>query len=719
MEKDPSLTGKLGAIRMAEIIGCSGAHQDKNGKWNPCASPEELDRISNAAEPTRRKTALSEVEDWQKSRTIKGKKKKKEWLRLGQRGVYGIETSQDGGLTRITTPSGVGSGVQSSSMGKAAYESIEEKGVNPFSPRDNDVDVFSDIESARARSRQLGCIGVSRRVSKTGRTVWMPCTNMTDYSRLSGTTALGRRHQQEALTRRIRTVVRDDLTKLRRKKSLFEEINGFIPLVKEAILGGTTATGVDMNGKKKKGTKRGPKNDQNSIRQAMEDAVKGKYKSDESGSMSDNESFIESTRSFNKLPDFINPCEPGYAPTGKRRNRHGKMSNGCVKIGSKSLGRRILNNVNARFDPNAIDADGDMIVQEGTPFERPATPRARIQTPAVAKPQAPGMPSTTGGEDPMKDHLKRMKRKAHLDWAYANPSFNALRPIVDKHKKDKESLTDKDYEKLERFYNNYGPGKGRGSRSTRGMRSERYVGKPNVGGKEMGKIILGRVKPQFRNKKSGEKRHFAIAGAPGMGKSTLVDYLQKRGLIPKNDEAAHVDPDFIKQGLVGYAGGRGAGAVHYESANSATRVVDDAVGGGMDIITEGTGQRMRYYRSIRDRGYSNIGHWAFTPTDTAIQRLRARRAEDGRSIAEEITTNVHSSTYGLVNGYLNDGTLDEFTLWNTDVPKGSDPKKIVEVIGGVAKFYDEDKFVQWAEGGLGRSGKENLSYWQRRFSKNQ
>jgi hypothetical protein len=37
MEKDPSLTGKLGAIRMAEIIGCSGAHQDKNGKWNQSA----------------------------------------------------------------------------------------------------------------------------------------------------------------------------------------------------------------------------------------------------------------------------------------------------------------------------------------------------------------------------------------------------------------------------------------------------------------------------------------------------------------------------------------------------------------------------------------------------------------------------------------------------------------------------------------------------------
>ena len=720
MEKDPSLTGKLGAIRMAEIIGCSGAHQDKNGKWNPCASPEELDRISNAAEPTRRKTALSEVEDWQKSRTIKGKKKKKEWLRLGQRGPYGIESSSEGGLTTITTPSGVGSGVQSSSMGKAAYESIEEKGVNPFSPRDNDVDVFSDIESARARSRQLGCIGVSRRVSKTGRTVWMPCTNMTDYSRLTGTTALGRRHQQEALTRRIRTVVRDDLTKLKRKKSLFEEINGFIPLIKEAVLGGTSATGVDLNGKKKKGTKRGPKNDQNNIRQAMDDAVKGKYKSEEfsqeSTSMSENEDFIASTRNFNKLPDYESPCGPGYAPTGPRRNRHGKISQGCVKIGSKSLGRRILNNVNARFDPNAIDADADMIVQEGTPFERPATPRPQVQAPTPPRPPATGLASTTGGEDPMKDHLKRMKRKAHLDWAYANPGFNALRPIVEKHKKNKESLTEDDYRKLERLYNAHGPGKGRGSRSTRGMRSERYVGQPNVGGKEMGKIILGRVKPQFRNKKDGEKKHYAIAGAPGMGKSTLVDFLQRKGIIPKNDEAAHVDPDFIKQGLVGYAGGRGAGQVHYESANSATRVVDDAVKEGMDVITEGTGQRMRYYRSISDRGYKNIGHWAYTPTDTSIQRLRARKAQDGRSIAEHITNDVHNATYGLVTEYLKNGTLDDFHLWDTDVKQGSDPAKIAEVIDGVLTVHNKDKFMSWADGGLGRSGKDNLSYWQQKFA---
>ena len=40
------------------------------------------------------------------------------------------------------------------------------------------------------------------------------------------------------------------------------------------------------------------------------------------------------------------------------------------------VARRAGGMLSARFDPNAIDADADKIVQEGTPFERPATPRA-------------------------------------------------------------------------------------------------------------------------------------------------------------------------------------------------------------------------------------------------------------------------------------------------------------------------------------------------------
>lgn len=42
---------------------------------------------------------------------------------------------------------------------------------------------------------------------------------------------------------------------------------------------------------------------------------------------------------------------------------------------SKSAFRKMRRIIPSRFDPNAIDADGDMIVQEGTPFQRPASPK--------------------------------------------------------------------------------------------------------------------------------------------------------------------------------------------------------------------------------------------------------------------------------------------------------------------------------------------------------
>jgi hypothetical protein len=71
----------------------------------------------------------------------------------------------------------------------------------------------------------MGCIGISRRISKTGRAVWMPCTNMSDYARLSGSTSLGRRGRANQERNVIRTVLREELGKLKRKKSIHQELS--------------------------------------------------------------------------------------------------------------------------------------------------------------------------------------------------------------------------------------------------------------------------------------------------------------------------------------------------------------------------------------------------------------------------------------------------------------------------------------------------------------
>jgi hypothetical protein len=227
-----SIVKKIDALKMAKNIGCSGAHEDSKGNWMPCSSTEELEKISNAAEPS--KKSLRDAKKFKKTRFITGKQKRRsienfgdlekdkdnEWEKLGKRGVISINATPGLGIT---------SGKTLHTSERSKYKEIENEVkamTGPEYVRDNDPDVFIDPESAKFRSRQLGCIGISRRISKTGRAVWMPCTNMSDYSRLAGTTALGRRGQRRNFENAVRTVVRDESRKLKRKVSIFEEIYG-------------------------------------------------------------------------------------------------------------------------------------------------------------------------------------------------------------------------------------------------------------------------------------------------------------------------------------------------------------------------------------------------------------------------------------------------------------------------------------------------------------
>lgn len=211
------------ALRAAQWVGCSGAHKFE-GKWMPCETHQELQRLSNAAEP-KRKTGFAELHERYDKRKVKGRKKKRGWEKLNETKPLGFATLEGGGIVSAPINSTIYSGGIVSGSSSKAY-------IPGVSPRDNDPDVFTDIESARKRSRMLGCIGVRRLSSTTGRTIWMPCTSNTDYARRAGTTFLGRRGQQETQRRMLRSIVRDELASQNRnrninlrKKSLFGELN--------------------------------------------------------------------------------------------------------------------------------------------------------------------------------------------------------------------------------------------------------------------------------------------------------------------------------------------------------------------------------------------------------------------------------------------------------------------------------------------------------------
>ena len=184
-QKKPGLKGRerqAYALRMAIQMGCSGAHKMPDGSWAPCSSMEELERLSEAAEN----------DNWLNSNTI------------------GAIRARDRRARRLKA--------KSLTQNKPFFVVSGKSVVPRTAPRDTDPDVYLNPDSARIRSRQLGCIGISRRISKSGRAIWMPCTNMSDYARLSRSTALGRRRSTAAETRRIRQTVRNELRKLSRKR---------------------------------------------------------------------------------------------------------------------------------------------------------------------------------------------------------------------------------------------------------------------------------------------------------------------------------------------------------------------------------------------------------------------------------------------------------------------------------------------------------------------
>lgn len=75
--------------------------------------------------------------------------------------------------------------------------------------RKTDPDVYLSAESARVRSRQLGCIGIRRYPTVDGGEAWMPCTNESDYRRRMGIGQQARRDKEKKEREFVKRVVND------------------------------------------------------------------------------------------------------------------------------------------------------------------------------------------------------------------------------------------------------------------------------------------------------------------------------------------------------------------------------------------------------------------------------------------------------------------------------------------------------------------------------
>lgn len=822
--KKSDTNSKTFALRAAQWIGCSGAHKNDDGKWMPCGTHAELIRLSRAAEP-RKKTAISDLQDNIKKRNKKGRKKS--WENLRETTPLGLDTLTTGGIV------------------SARINSI--KGIIPgVSPRDNDDDVYTDIESARKRSVRLGCIGVRRLQSQSGRRIWMPCTNNTDYARLAGTTALGRRHQREATSRSVRTIVRQELN--RRKKSLFEEIHdtkgiagriggaisspsrravrramskitgeldpkkrrdidndGLIfdgtwrempaPSKPQGLQSGKTGpldTDAQTNRRRpanvklseiskggpikarnllEMGTIKNLTREQKARRLGVSvEVIDAMYQPDASIDVYAADRLAVNAMEMN--PSNIWPLFYDIDVTPERSSRmmpiskrtqeimelraqgmtfteignqfgiskqgaqsaynNGVKRNSLVPKPSKNIG------TSSQSNPSRQGlARGDGMIQRderGIPIPQRDVRKENMDSivenlkklgmseseinilltgNSEDKPAGLRSSSTFGvrSRTPNKDNpdsWSQDSKKTMVNWARSKPTFNVPYQLAMKHEKNGD-LTPREWKLLKQFFDKYA----NQNQGTRSMSSTLNVS--NIGGKRVGQIILNRVNPESI-KPDGEKTHYFIVGAPGMGKTTLTEFLSKRGLIPTETEAAHVDPDFVKQALEGYNAGTGAIAVHRESTRASTHIVNDARSKGLDIVTQGTGTRLPEYNTTGDPRYQTVIHAAYLDPRKAQQRLDAREKIDGRKIAGHILPHIAAISYNMMTDYLKKNQIGSFFLWDTDVPFGTAPKLIAKVEKGVFVVNDEEKFKSWSTGGgSGSSGAKNLEYYKRKW----
>lgn len=489
---------KAAALRRAKELGCSGAHKHPDGSWMACETHEEYVELEKKKGE---KSVLSRMHDFQSVRERKGrnkkKKNKKNWEKLGERGVTSIDTISAGLVSGE-----VGGGMKAASS----------------LARDGEADVFTDANSARRRARQLGCIGVARRTSMGGNTVWTPCSNITDYARRSGSTALGRRYQERLERQRARRILQEERRKnrkLRRKVSLHEELNG------------------------------------------------------------------------------------------------------------KALGRRV-----ASYDPNALDGDNDGIIQDGTPFQRPAA----VRKVAKAVKKAAAVKKVT----PKQWYDTLQKEPGYFDEAPSRVRQNAPDEII---------------------------------RAYRDIRSGFLSGRIGSGGREATKKIIDQIDDRHRNKPDGSRKLHFVGGTTGAGKTTLLE----DGTLgaPSSTEAAVIDPDWIKTQLEGWDNGRGAGQVHIPSRNVTDKAMDAASQAGADVVVTGTGKRTEHLQWARRNGYNTVGHFVYVPDAVADQRLASRNAANATSGGPVLPGYFGSQIAGemrmIVPRQITSGLFDEFYLWNNNV----------------------------------------------------
>ena len=313
--------------------------------------------------------------------------------------------------------------------------------------RPSDPDTFDNPESARVRARQIGCIGIRRYNNRDGGVSWMPCTNESDYRRVSGFGHSGRQFRRRQLEREVREIIGGQGRRNFSSKSANYTKPQLRETIKKRIMAGSKggapgqwsarkaqlvalayrkAGGGYKGGKtvKQRSLSKWTKQKWRTIdgKPARRGNVVRRYLPAKAWSkltpaqrLATNRKKIQGSK---RGVQFV--ANTDAAKRARKRSitsaKHAEFYEdyevkalGGKKIGSGLPGRlgpgsgtggraarKLRGSIRGSmdvFDPNPIDADGDNVVQEGGKYERPAPPKTpkvpltTVRAPQIAKPQ--------------------------------------------------------------------------------------------------------------------------------------------------------------------------------------------------------------------------------------------------------------------------------------------------------------------------------------------
>lgn len=635
------------ALEVARYLGCRGAHQRDDGVWLPCASEEEMQKISNRAESQTRSPLY-------KSEPSRKRRKKKGWEQLRERGVMGIETLDGGGLVSAKDVLGAARQV-----------------------RPTDPDTFSNADSARVRSRQLGCIGIRRYNSTTGGEVWMPCSNESDYRRRMGIGPQARRDKEKEKRNFERRIVAKlkkqhedwflvrgiDVSSISEKadkpRGRRNRVSATPALPKERISGSSvnpvnsaasisSGSSIDIsdaavNGlvvKVRNHNKRMSELEKPEWTKANLGALKSVWRRGAGAfSVSHRTGMTRQQWAMARVNAYLRMLEKGkpenlryisdvdLLPESHPWKKQSKSAGGFISKSGR-IGRTIRST--EPFDPNAVDGDNDGIVQDGSAFERPAAPKISMRTPTTQAQTTLTVPKTSPSNP--------ADRSVEL-------GLETLQPM----------MWNPDQSTADKF------GKGRG----RGFVKERVDA--------VHKKILSALRGEVKHKNTGgKKRAYIIGGPVAVGKSTLRTVYGPQIGVPGRDSALHLDPDEIRELIPEHRGWKvnpmveAAALTHGESMHLVSEGVKDAISNNLDVVHDTTGRDFRDVLTDLDAaGYEKVAHYATGDLAQAIAQADERARATGRWRSPHDIQRSFNSMPGVITSHINNDTFDELNIWDT------------------------------------------------------